>query len=1084
MSISLSQSQSNKAFGSDISDAMKQIIGKVGKKKNINGSVAMALEEQSYLVQLMLETKRDTGGVELCQTVLENFRRTLRSYTTQMEQVMGMSNVKASDERFMVLMTKQRTLEIEIRHLESKIDLMQRRNRVFDEFAERLSTLYSTGWPRVPSVPPQNVFEKNIEEIYRELHRSEMALERYIFLYTILSQGLKALDAAESLMNRFQNAQDMNLLKSTRLCTIQADVLIKQAKFVLPSLLNNQLNVVIFQDPQMINFLSAQHAALVPFIDEANHLVESQTETVKRLREKYHNAILDKENAQRKVLYDTIKGESSEGIQEILSLTYDMLSDLDDVIAYRSKNSDNDDNNNNNNAMASVPSNENNMEAFSINDDTDSQANLIGGPKEISRTPSIDSANTGTRAEFVGSDRIVLPKPSLEEDSTSLFLRPELNSGSRSRSPSSNFNLNRYNTSPSRSPSPSSMSSQREGTTAMLQQPSTSAPRGRTSPAPPRPRRAPTLDIDDVYGGVTMASVQPLQPLRQRVLSSTDRLQISQQQQQQSLRPPAHSPSASVSDTSSQSNQVDSRRNDFFRSTAGRSPPGNNSSNRGPSPLPSPTNPGYPQQPSRPPPPYHSSPLNDTNNNNRGPSPQPPPQSPPTLGGNSGGHALRPSISQQSSSNASRTLPVPRQLQRTLPIPPSSRSPVPSPTSYSSPQPQPQPQPRPPPQPPLAQSQSVQSTQPDARLSQSQQSVLSSAPPTLGGSASYRVPPPPMPASVPAPSSPSSPPPLPPKPTRIDIPDGQQPSQPAPAQGHSHSLDTTMAQSPLSSPSSRQPSPKLLHSSPTTTSVPTTTKAQPPHSIMKRPTTTVKPAPAKQPSMEEWGGVKAGAATAPKTKFRAIFDKLRGESGSFKRNAPTEAWHHATTSVTAASTSTSVSTPIPPQPVRLKPQFVERVEYIPRPEIDSYPLSDDEEEIEQPPSPSKRRNSLLSLPNEDGDVDVDEGGEEGGDVDLDDYYSNDYGQSQGQTLIDNGSDNKIPPHPGFPSLRESVTTSPSATQRLYMDEMLNPVITSQDKNGRPPPLAQPKPRTANTSNPLLSRNWVSPTLISRDLTFS
>lgn len=192
--------------------------------------------------------------------------------------------------------------------------------------------------------------------------------------------------------------------------------------------------------------------------------------------------------------------------------------------------------------------------------------------------------------------------------------------------------------------------------------------------------------------------------------------------------------------------------------------------------------------------------------------------------------------------------------------------------------------------------------------------------------------------------------------------------------------------------------------------------------------------PRKQSSLEEWGTVKVGTApsTNTKAKFKSMFNRLRGEGhsshgggsghGDTARNNATRGVKpnrpDSGSSSYSAGSGSGVTSPAmaaaiaagfisppgahgqgqasqsqlrPQSQSQLQPQlqiqrsrsprFVDNVEIIPRPEVDSYPYSSDEDEgdaAEQPPSPSKGNSILRSdgQTEEDDDDDDDDDEEE------------------------------------------------------------------------------------------------------------
>lgn len=362
---------------SEISGAVKTIVGRVNKKwtknrtlSNMNGvlpggnvtaggvspyrnsnvtAATFALEEQAYLVQLMLQMEHNTGVVELCQNILGEFQRTARTYNSQMINLQNartaisnadIEGVRMVQERLLVVLTKQRMLDVEIKFLENKINLFQRRNRAFDEFNERLTTLYSSRWPKSSLKKSQDKYERNIDELYNQLHTADTTLERYQLLHALLTQGDKALGAAANYAKVFQeenNSPDLdsdlrnksNLdnkqMIAMRMCLIHADVVMKQAKLVLPSLFKDYLNVEIFQDGWLssifrsdrieaskpdtarhLKTFDAHRKDIKPIIEQSEKLLQTQSKLTSALRTKYHDAILEKENAQRQLLYDLV----------------------------------------------------------------------------------------------------------------------------------------------------------------------------------------------------------------------------------------------------------------------------------------------------------------------------------------------------------------------------------------------------------------------------------------------------------------------------------------------------------------------------------------------------------------------------------------------------------------------------------------------------------------------------------------------------------------------------------------------------------------------------------------------------------
>lgn len=164
--------------------------------------------------------------------------------------------------------------------------------------------------------------------------------------------------------------------------------------------------------------------------------------------------------------------------------------------------------------------------------------------------------------------------------------------------------------------------------------------------------------------------------------------------------------------------------------------------------------------------------------------------------------------------------------------------------------------------------------------------------------------------------------------------------------------------------------------------------------------------------MDQWGTAKVAAATPHKTKFKAMLDKFRGDSHQHQHKSlessalPSSSAQAAAAAflappaATATATATMASAPVlsPTKSARPKPRFVDQVEIIPRPESDSYPYSDEEDDpFEHPPSPSKTHSISWSKNNPAGAGE--EEGEEGEEDEEDeellaDYYSQSPSQNQ------------------------------------------------------------------------------------------
>ncbi|KAF8510740.1 hypothetical protein BU17DRAFT_97856 [Hysterangium stoloniferum] len=334
------------------------------------------LAEQAYLVQMLSEVAHDPGALEHTHSLLKSFHAELRECTIQVADMerenrdpsAGTKQYRDSKtassasrmfhrvagsigsekdkeqaeedrkEQLAALWTKKRTLNAEVKNLQAKAQVLERRHRHFDDIKQKLAALYSRlPDAKMPVSHEEDEAEEDVRRNQHALHDAQMAFDRHKTLVALLTQGDVALINAARHLSSSGAQMSVGGIKAAMTCSVQTSIVVDQAKCILPEFFEQEKVASVFKtdwladvftpgtprDTISIQTLQPHHTALIALISDARKLAKSHAENVQRIASRCIESRVKRHGLRRRVImeYANADAETWTDIEEDLVLS-------------------------------------------------------------------------------------------------------------------------------------------------------------------------------------------------------------------------------------------------------------------------------------------------------------------------------------------------------------------------------------------------------------------------------------------------------------------------------------------------------------------------------------------------------------------------------------------------------------------------------------------------------------------------------------------------------------------------------------------------------------------------------------------